>query len=284
MIYKAIFCFIETGCVYLSVRGCSSKCKQQSEFSNLTFCQVFSGISDSPTTKQDTTCNSQLTRNVIMLCQMFILPGSEISQHNLAQNFAPMALLLLVFSHSVWEKLWLLIASSHLRIEKGEEKASFSSIWEEKKVLWDEGRCCHRQLPSPLKSYPVCPQEVSVTSECSWEVLGDEKLLWAPSTFAWWSFLGLESHCTRMILGKHGSMPPTRWLWAKLAWEVTPAWLLLLVQEGQHPLTCEYMPTALHRLQRNHSPRSPWQMSVLVAPPRINLGSLTMSWKSGSET
>lgn len=39
-----------------------------------------------------------------------------------------------------------------------------------------------------------------------------------------------------------------------------------------------------HPPRGNHSPRSPWQMSVLVAPPRINLGSLTMSWKSGSKT
>lgn len=159
----------------MPVRGCSSKCKQQSEFSNLTFCEVSSGISDSPTTKQTTTCNNQLARNAVMLCQKFILPGSEISQHNLAQNFDPAVLLLLVFSHSVWEKLWLLIASSHLWIEKGEGKASFSSIWEEKKVWWGWGEMLSQTAAIPIEKWScvspgsACDQRVQLGSARGWK-------------------------------------------------------------------------------------------------------------------
>lgn len=106
---------------------------------------------------------------------MFILPGSEISQHNLAQNFAPMALLLLVFSHSVSEKLWLLIASSHLWIEKGKEKASFSSIWEEKKVLWGWGEMLSQTAAIPIEKWScvspgsVCDQQVQLGSARGWK-------------------------------------------------------------------------------------------------------------------
>lgn len=48
-------------------------------------------------------------------------------------------------------------------------------------------------------------------------------------------------------------------------------------------LTCPSDPTSLSPCSiHSHSPSSPWQISVLVAPPRMNSGFFTISWRNES--
>lgn len=243
------------------------------------------------------TCNDQLLRNVFMVCQMCILPGSEKFQHNLAQNFDPVAPLLLAFFHSVWEKLWLLTANSHLWIEKEVKNLIFfPSRGAEAGV---EARrditavSCHPSWNPedsscvPRKCVPAWPGHTVL----QFGGAGGQKAPWVHSTLMWGCCPDLGPHCTRTVPGTDGRVLPKRWLRARWAWAPPSASLLPPVQQGQHLLACRDIPAApggvqawMHPPRENHSPRSPWQMSVLVAPPRINLGSSTMSWESGRET
>lgn len=112
MISKAIFLFKEQKCLCLCMwevdiafkvvpQNMKNRLSSAIPPSFFFFPNVSSGITHNPTTNQTTTRNDQLPRNVVMLCQIFILPGSEIFQHNLAQNFDPVVPLLLVFFHSM---------------------------------------------------------------------------------------------------------------------------------------------------------------------------------------
>lgn len=47
--------------------------------------------------------------------------------------------------------------------------------------------------------------------------------------------------------------------------------------KGGEAQPCRQDPTA--RFRCRHLPRAPWQMSVRVAPPIINCGSLQISWE-----
>lgn len=186
-----------------------------------------------------------------MLCQMFNLPGSEIFQHSPAQNFDPMAPLLQVFFHSVWEKLWLLIANSHLWIEKGGEMLIFFPSGGEEGAAGARGGVmavsCHPywnlkdSLCAPRKHVPA---QLGQRQCCSLEVLVDKWLPWAHSTLVWGSCPDFESHCNKMVPDMDGSVLPKRWLHTRWAWAVPPASLLPPIQEGQHPLMCEAFPAS----------------------------------------
>lgn len=148
--------------------------------------------------------------------------------------------------------------------------------------------------PETQKTACMSPERVSLPGQgrlCfSLEGLVYKRLPWAHSTLEWRSFLDPESHYTKMVPGMDGWELSRKQPWARQALAGLPAPLLPPAQEGRHPLLCEDTAAAPHSVEtwthpprRNHSPRSPWQMSVLVAPPRINLGSLTMSCNSETE-
>lgn len=188
---------------------------------------------------------------------MFILPGSEIFQRNPAQNFDQVAPLLLVFFHSVWEKLWLLIASSHLWIEKGgKNPLIFLPSGGKEGGVGARGDVvtvsCHPSW-NP-KSQPVCHQEArpclpradsAAVRRCqeakgslglTVRSCGEPSLILNPTAPGWplapmggcyW-----RGGCGQ---GEHG-------------WVVPPASQLPPVQVGQHPLMCKDIPAAPHRV------------------------------------
>lgn len=142
-------------------------------------------------------------RNVFTLCRVLILPGNEIFQHNLSQSFDPVAPLLLVFFHSVWEKLWLLTASSHLRIEKGEKPFIFFSSRGQEGGTGARGDV--QQLDATSleiqKTAHVIPGSMSLPGQgrlcCSLELLGDKRLPGARSSHMEilpWSWIPLHQN------------------------------------------------------------------------------------------
>lgn len=213
---------------------------------------------------------------------MFTLPGSEIFQHNLAQNFDPVAPLLLVFFHSVWEKLWLLKASSHLWIEKGERgrKGARGDVMTVScHFPWNPKDSLH----VPREGVPAWPGQTVLQSGGA----GRQKTplasqyprvkilpwLWIPlhQDGPWHGWAGAIQEATvgQASLGRTFSSTAAT---SSGGTTSPPLW-------GH----CCYCSTQTHPPRGNHSPRSPWQMSVLVAPPTINLGSLTMSCNSETE-
>lgn len=186
-------------------------------------------------------CND---RDVFILWQLFTLPGSEIFQHNLAQNFDPVAPLLLVFFHSVWEKLWLLIASSHLRIEKGKRgtkeargyvmTVSCHFPWNPKDSLY-----------VPRESVPAWPGQIVLQSGRQKTPLG--------SQYPW-----VKIH-PRSWIPLHQDGPWNGWEGA--IQEVTVGQVSLgrtssstapSSSEGQHPLLCEDTAAALMVCRHEH--------------------------------